>query len=298
MSARNLLGVVKRAGANRLQPFVAPVPEAEEVTLFTVQNGVPYRFGVSRVEPGWWEFDTAINPVRPAYVREILAPLSSLPRFYVIAVHALSPYTWLCVPASNQDASQRNWRNGQPRPLHLVRAELQPFDLIVARDMAGVLLFDDVDMRLDQTALREGQRLWLEGHELDDSKHREVASVYGMLQALQERQKQLQLEVAERESRARLAAELQTEEGRIRHELAFMGAELVDWRKMPTGYSVTWKDDKRAYTMTIRPDMRVSSAGICLAGTDSEHTLASIVAVMKRGHELRRPDLDYHDEDD
>ncbi len=87
--------------------------------------------------------------------------------------------------------------------------------------------------------------------------------------------------IRKQEAKTARVNQLQTEEGRLRESLKFMGAELEDWTREIDGYVVRWKIDGQVYRTQIDTKMRVVSAGVCLDGTDDWHSLTSVVEVMQ-----------------
>ena len=124
--------------------FIAPIPEADSVEVFSLQDGVPYWFKIRRIKPGWREIEPITTSTarlgREAYPFEYLSYLDQLPRYYVIACFRCSPYTWLCIPYNAADASQRGWATGIPRQLHLVRHAISPLDVVDARRLGDMLV--------------------------------------------------------------------------------------------------------------------------------------------------------------
>lgn len=282
----SLVDVIDRVGDHIPEPFVAPIPDAEVVEVFTIQDGVPYRFKLQDTYPGWW----IINPQSKLEARlgeipqpcDILAYLEQLPRFYAISCFRLSERTWLVVPYNAGDAAQRGWPSGEPKAMHLVRHNVKPFDVVVVRS-ANTLLYEDLDTRLDGSHWKDWATL-----QLEDKTGRLLPRNYdNALAILWQRKKEL-----EEEARKRAIEEQRsTTEGEFHWQLAFMGADLESWLESGEGYEVTWSHEGERYSMRLRRDKRIASAGICLDRTDSSHNLSSIVAVMEEARRLERFDL-------
>jgi len=255
--------VLDRLEQHQPQPFVAPVPEADTVRLFTLDNGIPYWFTVRNAEPGWWELspyaDDKARLTRKANPSEFFPYLSQLPRYYVVALFRLSEHTWLCVPFNSADAHQRGWKDAEPRPLHLIRHSVSPLDVVSARMMSSTLLYEDIDMRIQRVPPNT-----------TDSKRAEWII------------RQHRLKQEEEERKRALEEQKLTTEGRMKYQLGLAGAELMDWSERGEGLSVTWHRNGRTYNMTVNRNLTIASAGICLDSTDSTHDLATIVSTMER----------------
>lgn len=282
----SLLDVIGRIAEHRLVDFVAPIPDADETMVFSMlSDGTPYRFRV-RADPGWWVVrpgkKAEASVIGSAAVWDMVDYLGSLPRFLVTAVLPLSETAWLCLPYSAADAEQRGWPRGEPRPLHLVRERINALDLVVARSLAGTLLYDELSVRLPgrhthviQQQIGQPGEIDLGGVSLD------ICNAVSLI-----RQRQVQEQVRQRAEEHR-----QTEtddEQRLRAELDFSGARLVNWSRLRDGFQVTWEHDGHQYTMPIHRDLRVETAGICLNDTDRHYTLAAIVYVMDEARKQHR----------
>lgn len=273
-------------------PFVAPIPDAREVVVFTIHNEIPYHLTVLNARPGWYtivptnEISATIGDI--AGVDERIDYLDELPRFYVIALFYLSSDTFLVRPLSEADATQRGWNHAEPRQLHLVRGSVNPFDVLVARDLAGTLIFDSVDMRLGnyEKSRRFREYLRVGGMTRTDNNWSDAYLI------INKRYQELRKK-REQEERIRMMQELRAStEDTLRFELAFMGAELEGWQESGSEYVVSWSYNGASYSMRVSREMRIESAGICLAGTDRQHNLSSIVGVMEEARRLHRFDLD------
>lgn len=83
---------------------------------------------------------------------------------------------------------------------------------------------------------------------------------------------------------ARLEEERQSERGRIEYALSFSGAALREYVRHGDVYVITYEVDGSSFTSTIRADnLQVESAGVCLAGTDRQFDLTSVVGVLRVG---------------
>lgn len=263
------------------EPFVAPIPTDGNVDVFTLQNGVPLRFFVRNHKIGWFEFEPRKDRVvanRQAEIIEIVNYLEALPRFYVIACIPSGEMEWIVVPFNGSDAAQRGWKNAEPRQMYLCNERIEPFDLIVARQLGSILIYDMPDLRLsslDTINLVNGQlpntRDWYNAHRMVEEWTKK----------------------AEEEARKNLVkTQLEQIDNKLKFLLEFMGASLVSKEKKGKGYEVVWKaPDGHTYKMGVGESGRISVAGFCLAGTDSEHNLSSIVQVMEEAHRQNRPDV-------
>ena len=294
---KNLLDVINRMAEHVPGPFIAPLPDAHQVRVFTLQR-YPYWFTFRRgrgFSPGWWRLrpvsDSRAVLDGEAQPADVMDYLSSLPRFYAIAGWRVAPMTWLCTPWHAADVVQRGWQNAQPREMHLVRHSIMPFDTVVVRAMGSVLLYEDVATRLAGTAAEAAslQEHLRDSSDLPPVTPNDYARAYEMVRdhyaGLRQAEEDRQAEEERRARAERRAAMIQTAEGRFREQLEFMGAEVVALREAGEGYHVTWRYGGREYNMTFTRQARLQSAGYCLDGRDSAHNAASVVAIM---HEHQR----------
>jgi hypothetical protein len=297
-----LLDVLDRVSSHQPQPFIAPIPDADQVEVFTLQNNIPYRFEINTrdIDPGWWFMTPATQGYkahvsRPAHPHEYLAYLSHLPRFYVIACYRVAQSAWLVVPFNASDAAQRGWRDGSPMLMHLVREAVRPFDVIDARALSDTLLFNSVAgleihnietcrqaftgrnaISLNQDWSNAFVLLW---------ERRKLLEIQAARKAEEERRKAAQRAIVER----RL-----TMEDQIKFDLEFMGAELVDWSEEGEGLSVTWTYNGYTHTERLNREMRLDVPGICLGHQEDDynwHNLSTLVATIEEGRRLHRFDI-------
>jgi hypothetical protein len=297
----SLLDTIDFLATKKPEPFVAPVPFAHLVSVRTIQDGVTYSFSVQNPRPGWWtlvpagvlaRIDTMAQPA------DVIDYLNELPRFYVIALFPTSETTWLVTPYSIADAEQRGWMQGRPREVHLVRMAVEPFDVLVTRNLAGTLIFDDIDTRLGTHTITN------ELQEAINNEERFVAELNwrNAYQTVYQRTQQLLKEQKQAEQLKRITEQKMDTEEAIRWQLEFMGAKLKDVQHSRNGYTVYWTaPDGRSYDMQVGKNLHIEVAGFCLAGTDRVHNLSSIVHVMEEAVRQHRPDLpgesDYDDDD-
>jgi len=263
--------------------ILAPVPEGRQAFVNVLIDGRPYRLKPKKPSTGWWllkplsDFEAEIfgEPL-PWQVARYLRELAAM---RVIAVHRLGNQTWLVYPWNSGDARQRGWpllgSAPHPRALQLVRGEIRPFDVLVARVLGNLLLYDELDRRLLWAPLSAQLR---EAFEADwrtlkpiRTTTAEMRAVFSLLQnrMLEEQKKTLG--------------------GRIESALVYSGAALKAWTERGQGYEIVWTHEGREYRTFIRPDLFVESAGICLSGRDSDFSLSAIVHVMAQARELGRP---------
>jgi hypothetical protein len=289
--SRSALDLIDRIGRIEVRPFLAPIPDAGCVVVATLQNGIQFNYQVVR-EPGWWVLHCDQSTVRrfeaPGSMFEIVQFLNALPRFLVIAVHRLRADTWLAIPWNTSDATQRGWPHSEPKPVHLVRDAIRPFDIIVARRLRQTLLYDTLDEGLGTSAISEAMRRRFDSGDaaaIIAGTPPEMEAVQTLLADYESEMRRRTLERAEAEERNSLG-------GRLRWHLAFVGAELLGWHEAGEGYEVRWRHDAHEYTMLLRRDLQIQSAGICLDGTDQSHNLSTIVGVMEEARKRGRQNDD------
>lgn len=280
---------LSRIAAHIPEPFIAPVPDARTVTVFTLQDGIPYRFRLSNPEPGWWLLnptsETTAVAVREATPPEFYAYLDALPRFLAIAVFRAHTKTWVAIPYNASDAAQRGWPDGSPRVMHLTRHAIGPFDVVYASTMGNTLIYNRPAFEDAGTSHRL-LMLLADGRGGPGLTNLNWQNAWDIV-------KRREHEIREEERQQAEAEQRKTVGGELEYRLAFGGAELVNWLEEGEGYRVHWRHGEHGYSMLVRRDMHIASAGICLEGTDRQHTLSSIVSVMERARELRRFDLEW-----
>lgn len=72
--------------------------------------------------------------------------------------------------------------------------------------------------------------------------------------------------------------------GRIKKSFAVAGAKLLEWKSVAQGLiDVTWSFLSETFISTVyEKDLRVMQAGICLAGADKRHTLATLPCAVQQ----------------
>lgn len=306
MDAMSILDVINRVAAHRADNFVAPVFDSARTRVLVRQGGIPLTFVVSGVAPGWKEFEPRgqqAGAVAEAQPRDVVDYLEALREIRVITLFAVSPTTWVCAPYNASDARQKGWKTADPSPLHLVSASVQAFDVVVARLAGGTLLYDKVDERIDQSALRGIRDEISRGGEPSSSEfHVPIAIMIERQAEIRRRieaERRRLAEIAEAERRheiARVEAERrralsQTIEGRLTNALAVVGAQLENWSESGRQIEVRWSIDGQTYRSYVNRNAEVVSAGFCMNGTDREHDLTTMVLSVVEAERRQRPDL-------
>jgi len=276
---------------------LAPLPEGQKRYVTTLIEGTPYRLKIPKVEPGWWllrpvsDHEAQVIGEPPPY--EVARYLEQLPAIRVIAVYRLGKESWLVYPWNAGDAFQRGWpplqggRVPQPRPLQLVTAPaLRPFDVVVARALDGLLLFDEYDRRTLWAPLADKLRSCLEEQEWSPGPR--IEGLTPELRAVLSLHRHRFLEEEKRRILQEEAQRRRTLRGRLESALEYSGARLRSWTERGEGYEVIWEHEGEEYRTMIRPDLFVESAGICLSGRDLDYNLAAIVHIMRQARERGR----------
>lgn len=295
----NLLQALQRVKDNKLEDFIAPLPEGT-VDLLSVQNDIPYWFQITNETPGWYTIKPMVeryantigdkrfrfaHPIGTPQPFEIEDYLNQLPHFNVIALYPVSQGSWLCVPHSVGDTKQRGW-DGKPKVFTLCQENIEPLDVVRVANLAGTLIYHEMSKFSTESAaskfLLEVDNV-LKGNLKDDIKrfNNDWKSAFSL--------------VLERVNRVRAKAKERNLEENIKHHLEFVGASLKDWKENVDGtLQITFTDpyDGKPYTLPkVNKNLRTQVAGLCLSGTDSQHNLSSIVEVIHEARKLRRYDL-------
>lgn len=280
------LGLIDKLHSHQPRRFLAPVLDAAHVLVHALQDGVPYRFHLYNVEPGWWMLQPrgksrARVDSPPESMMDVTDYLQVLPRFLVIALFRVRESTWIVVPFNTADAEQRGWHSGEPRQLHLCRHRIQPFDVLEARQLGAELLYHvrSCAYGASQAATMMRQNLLTEPASWPDIPGMKLA--WHILQGHVEKQRKQK----RREAREKRKASI---EEQLRWHLAFMDAKLESWHEAGDDYRITWMHQGQTYSMDVARSGFVQSAGVCLDGTDRRHNLSSIVAVMQEHTRLGR----------
>jgi len=269
----------------RPQPFVAPIPSAEKVFVYTMQDGMPYRAEVVSPKAGWWKLTPKGSRAEisgPAEEWERLEYLSNLHKVRVIPTFQLDDTTWLVVPHATGPGVHQN----EPKQMHLVVGTVTPLQVIIARS-GTVLLYDEPDDRVDQAIHRRALKLLQEGKALAVG-----GNLYRAISIVRERLQQTVVKT-----------EQETTEQQLRRSLSFSGANLLGWDQSGTAITVKWEYQGHSYRSTIRRNNELVSAGICLAGTEGRYDLSALPIVMAEAvrqnrYDLNRASVDFDPERD
>lgn len=299
----DLKALARRIQQTQPEKFTAPVL-ANPAQVWTVQNHVPFRWNV-RLEPGWYEFTPQSGRLTQmsAQTSQRLTYLAALPLVRVIAARAVGPSAWMVFPFSAADVAQRGWQNGEPRVVHLVNQNVRPLDVLLARKGAGGLIFESLEDRIRIET--HPARAWLATGALAAGFvgriSQEARNALNVLAAEEtaalERQRQAEAAQRQAEIARQRAAQRQTVAGRFQEALEFSGAHLERVSQtVGDNYEVTWshvgEDGRtRVYTQRVNAAGGMVSFGICMNGTDRQHTLESAVFAMKEAERLHRHDV-------
>ena len=257
----SLADALNRLETHRVEPFVAPILDADRNVILVVQNNTPSWLTYNGVQPGWWKLRAhrgnhavVLGEAQPV---EYCRYLDALPKIYVIAVHRLAPHTWLVVPYGAADASQRGWIDCAPRVMHLVRDSIKYLDVLDARILGDQLLYHQITLR-----------------NLPFSDTFIVAREMALARE-DERRKQAIREAYEQQRNS------------LEHQLVdsveFMGAQIVNWGESGENIQVTWEWNGYRNTTTVARSLSVQSVGFCADGSDAMHNLTSAVALLQEG---------------
>lgn len=287
----SLKTLASKYAAHEPEPFVAPVPDIDRVSILVHQSGVPYRYDILHGEVGWYQFKPiapgACRIIKKANIRDINLYLGLLPSIRAVGVSAIGNDGVLVVPENPADAAQKGWLNAEPRIAHILRGRTanMAFAPIIVRDAGGFLLYARSGHGVDFHASRQiAMRQALErDDDITGPSRTGYQIAYSIL--LQQAREQKRQEAARK-------ARLDGEEG-IRHQFEFTGARIGSIRQRNAGeYEVTYEYDGAAFTVQISRSGRVSSAGICLSGGDRDFDASSIVEVMQEARRRHRYDVD------
>lgn len=68
---------------------------------------------------------------------------------------------------------------------------------------------------------------------------------------------------------------------RIRRAVELAGGQLVAWEPTPHGFRVRWRREGAQHDSLVDRQLNLQQAGFCLANTDSEHDLTSLVSLIR-----------------
>lgn len=271
------LSLIDRLSSVKVRRFVAPIPAARNVYIFTQQDGIAFRFEVIRPEPGWFVLQPSDRVGLAEVLHEVTGAthmfqfLDQLPKWTVMALFPSGDQRWAVCPFNKSDAKQRGW-TAPLRHMHLVRGTIHSGSVVTCCDMAGTLLFHSVKW------LRPNLMIHSEARAIVDGYLKEV-EVQKQAQELEERRLELE------ERRLSVQADLTFEQ-----QLAVGGARLISLNEG----QIEWEHEGAHYEMEVAPDGTIISTAYCLSDDDigldttKEHNLVSIVAVMKELRCLER----------
>jgi len=299
-----MLNAFRRIANQTPEPFVAPIPSVGSVDIMVVQDGTPFRFHVNDTRRGWFNVQPidrrSAQIVDEANFVEIQYYLDGLKKFTVIAVCPVGEQTWLCLPYNYSDARQKNWE-GEPRLIHLVDQNIQPLDRVVVGVYGGIFLF--VDIAYGLAVDRWAQELQYQIEQSNDSfdithAPRHYQQPFRILadRIRFERERILaeEKEASRKNALAEANAKTLTLEEKIRNQLGFMGADLVDWSNVNRdAIKVTFRYRGANWTIPlVNPKtLRVTSIGFCVSHFDQYHNLSSAVAAFDKARDLHRFDI-------
>lgn len=261
--------------AQQLPDVIAPVLRRRSRVSCNIARR-PYLFSVSVPEEGWWllhpENTIAATATRKASLTEIRRFLSLLPQFQAIALRRLDDSTWLTYPYNETDAIQRQLQF--PMATYLVSDNVTPLSRISCRVMGNLLLYErrgyhaKTGPLLEELNQREGVPTKLYG--LPKSFY----AAYSILLSELAKQDE-EIKRQEREERRKTFA------GRIEDAVSYLGGNLIGFTERGSGYEVAWEDEGVRHSVIIESSLQLVTAGICLSGTDRQHSLTSAIAVMR-----------------
>lgn len=159
-------------------------------------------------------------------------------------------------------------------PARLCFAEgLELFDCVVARFDGRQFLFDSAD--------NSRSPIFAEELRTAVSENRDMVAIPGMIPE----ERWLYGEVIAATREAIIRERRNTTEFRISDALAHAGAVMRSYIERSDGFSVEYTIDGENHTSFVDRDFRVRSAGICLSGHDNDYDLASLVSVIREGHD-------------
>lgn len=275
----NLLSTIKKVAEQVPEKFLAPIPSADTVSLFSMQGNIPYWFHIKNPKPGWrWVEPIAKNKARiieEAEPFEYIDYLNQLPKLLCIVLFSLGEGKSLVMPYNQA------WKNSEPKILHLTRGHQicsQPLSVIATRQMGESLLYQGMGYSTQAIQLSYAVRQQLENKE-------NISGIPKLFQSAYE-------VVSKKFEKDRIAQKALTTEDKIRNDLSFVGAALLNWNEKEEGYIIEYEYEGATFQIDLGQNRRVESAGICLDGTELNHNLSTIVLAMQEARQRHRYDLD------
>jgi len=264
VEARNLINRLSQE-SKELPDVIAPVL-INKSSVRVIVNNHPYRLYVEAPAAGWYVLrptsSTRARVIREAEPFEIQECLRLSTSLRTIVMRRVTESRWLVFPFNLSDAQSKRFPAG-PLEVFLVDQNLEPFAVVNTRLWGGNLLYDNY-ISSPEGVLSEGIEGGRESPGPTPGLNPEFRTVYSLLTDEIEKAKKA------------------TVEGRIKSAVEYLGAELVGFKEFGDGYSVEFRDHGRTFRTKVSGSLRLISAGICLAGKDTEQTLASSVAVFRR----------------
>jgi hypothetical protein len=250
--------------------FLAPLLRAGRVCVrmagivcqLTVRAGNFHGFGVFRPSS-----HTEADLVRPATLAERQRYLNLFPLVRVILCRKADEQ-WLAIPAHQAD---RRFRFEGTLPIQMVE-EGQRFEVVETSFDGVAFWFAGLDQRRDP-----GTAAYLR-QALHDRVQPEKLHRPGL--TAEERAAYLVAWLAI------LEEERDRTEDRLRHALAHAGAEFRTYLEREDSFRVEYEvDGQRHVSVLNKNDLGVQVAGICLAGTDRQFDLQSLVGVIREAEQ-------------
>lgn len=226
--------------------------------------------------------------VREATLAERSQYLSLLPRVRLI-VQGRRVLHWIGRAANQADA---RFRIDGVLPIQFA-FDVQAFDIVFARFDGVRFWFEELDMSqspMTAAALRNAMDARVNPRELRVSATTpELREAYAEIYRDRWEPAPAVADSPGNEVDPKAGASVPSEadvvRDRLKSNLTHAGAELVDYAEHVDGFRVTYKVDGRQHVSSIdKSDLTVQSAGFCLDELDRDFDLASLVSVVREGH--------------
>jgi hypothetical protein len=166
---------------------------------------------------------------------------------------------------------------------------LPPFQLAkIVQWEDGRFYFHEADTRSQRETLRRVKEAFDADQPITDLKRisPELRYYYLLLSLQKQSFRHLealeQMKLSEAEKKKRLEEFKDTFAGRLQQVIEQAGGKLVKFIKhRGSSYMVHWKINGELVKSQITDDLRIVSAGFCLSGDDTSHTMGSIVNLAK-----------------